>query len=205
MRIALLTLYLVISAGCGSKQAPSVVTVTKMPDAFRRLELLGYSHVKDTSVLGQEFVSYKRRGSDADFGAELVKWAGGDRIKQVIFSCYTDENGFKSDDSRLRFWEEMEQDFCSLFNASQDLSRAIDDLHEVKEGDLPVLRHEGRATTADGWQIQVIEQVNYYKPKYKKEEKHWVRVGVIWATHLESEENVPASALEAFDEQMREE
>jgi len=198
MRLTLLIIGLVMAVGCGGKtQDPPVVTVTKLPDAFRRLELLGYSRVGGRSVVGQEWIYYTHIGPDATFGVEVAKWSGGDRIKDVTFFCYTDENGFKSD--RSPFWAKMKRDFQSLFNASEDLSRAVSDLHEMTDG--PVLRQEGRATTADGWKIQVVEDVGFYKPTYEKEEKHGMRVGLIMATHLETNENIPLSAVQAYIEQ----
>jgi hypothetical protein len=184
--------------GCGG----SIETATTMPDAYRRLELLGYSHAKDSSTMGQEFVSYKRSSPQADYSFELIKWSSDDRLKEIIVSCYTDETGFNSEELNEKFWQEMERDFCSLVNGREEYKRAVLDLHEVKENDRPVLRHEGRATTVDGWQILVIEDVGHYKPQYEKPEKNWMRVGVIWATHLETEENIPPSAVQEFNRQL---
>jgi len=131
------------------------------------------------------------------FRQSLVKWTGDDRIKEVVASCYTDETSFKNDDLILKLWDEMEYDFCSLVNSKPEYLRAVADLHEVKEDGLPALRHEGRATTADGWQILVIEDIGYYKPK-----KSRVRIGVIWATHLETDQNIPAGAVQQFEREL---
>ena len=191
---------LVFSAkGCGTNHS---TTVTQLPDAFRRLEMLGYRQSKDSQNLGQRFVSYKRGTSDADFSVELVKWTNGDRIKEVVVSCYTDEVGFRDKDVRLAFWGEMQDVFCSLVSARQDYLRAASSLEPVKEDGARILRHEGRATTADGWQILVIEDVGYYKPQYENPEKNWVRVGLIWATHLETDESIPVEAIQEFNQQL---
>ncbi|MCH2114024.1 MAG: hypothetical protein MK171_03810 [Pirellulales bacterium] len=208
--------FLVLSAvGCGTNHN---ATVTQLPDAFRRLEMLGYRQSKDSQNLGQRSVSYNRSTSDADFSVELVKWVNGDRIKEVVVSCHTDEAGFRDKDARLAFWGEMQHDFCSLVSAREDYLRAASSLEPVEEDGAHILRHEGCATTADGWQILVIEDVGPYKPQYENPykpqyenpdkpqyenpEKNWVRVGSIWATHLETDESIPAEAIRKINQQL---
>jgi hypothetical protein len=203
MRSAQFVLFVIAIVGCGTPAATPVSTVTAMPDAYRRLELRGYSHDKNDVSMGQDIVSYRRTTPDAEFSVQLIKWAGDSRIKDVVFSCNTNEQVFKDDDARLDLWYDMEADLYALVDAIRDYPRAVSDLHEVKEGGLPVTRHEGRSTTPDGWQIKVIEDVAHYKPQYKQAEKNWVRLGMIWVTHLATHENMPAQAEEVFDDEWK--
>jgi phage FluMu protein Com len=182
---------------------PQVTTVTTFPDAFRRLELRGYSHTKDENALGEDIVVYKREGVNATFSAVLTKWHGQDRIQEISFSCYTDGDGFKSD--TREWWDEMKQDCYALVNCREDYHRAVGDLHPIEEKDMPVLRHEGEATTADGWRIKIIEDVRTYKPQYKNPDKYWARVGDIIVTHLDTQNHIPASALQDYNRWMADE
>ena len=196
-----LVVIIAIAASNGSRRAPTAkaTTVTSIADAFRRLELRGYSHEKSENVWGSDYVSYVRKTPTANYTATLGTWSGQNRLKELTFDCRTNEAGFKA--KGKEFWIEMQRDVYAMIGDREDYGRAVDDLHPIEEGkDDPVLRHEGQATTADGWQIKVIEDVRHYIPQFAKPEVFRMRVGMISMTHVETDRNIPAAAVREFND-----
>src|SRR5207244_875526 len=95
-----------------------VTTVSAMPDARRRLERRGYSHVKDSAGMGFDSVTYKRKDQHAEFMAELLKWHGQNRIWGISFTCNTDKDGLESDTTD--WWDAMKHDCYAMMNCSED-------------------------------------------------------------------------------------
>ena len=170
----------------------TITTVSSLADAARRLELRNYGYVEQTHVAGQKFVTYERKTGNAEFSVEIVRWSGDQRIKELCFSCRTNEAAFNSKESRRKLWDELDRDVCALVNARVDYLRALADMKEVNDNGLP--RHEGRATTSDGWQLHAIEYVGYYKPQVHGKPND-LAMARIMVTHLETEEEMSASAI----------
>ena len=187
-------LLLLIPLGCNSPQSTPVVTVTTMPDAFRRLELLGYSHLKDTNVLGQELVLYHRKFGSAVLSAELARWSGTKHVSRIAFYYYTNEASFNSEDERQKIWNAVEQDLFALVNCKAEYLRAVNSSQTMNGS---AARYEGRATTEDGWQIRITEHTGYHKNALDE-----IMLGAIEATHLETDENIPAAAVNEFNQRL---
>ena len=196
--IGLLVGWLVLATAISGSTRRTVSTVTSKADALRRLELRGYSCAKESNALGQEIVRYERKTSNAEFGAEIVRWSGGQRIVSLIFSCRTNEEAFNSEQSRDRLWDQLESDVCAMVNARQDYLRALAGMKKVNDSGLP--RYEGRATTSGGWQLHVIEYVGYGKLQVRGEADD-LAMALIEVNHLETAEQIPASAILEFNRQ----
>lgn len=168
-----------------------------MVEAAHRLEVLGYSFEKESEVMGMNFQSYKRKVGNDEYAVELVRWHRDDRIKDFHFYGRTNEARFNSQDARDALLRGIGWDFLALINGDEDYYRAIDNMKEAEGDGVP--RYEGRATTAEGWRIDAIEYTGYYKS-----EKNHIGVFSFGATHLETDENITVTALQAFNQQMAE-
>jgi hypothetical protein len=189
--------------GCGSRSttptAKPATTVSSLADLTRRLELAGYSYVKESNALGEQFVNYARDTPEAAYSVEIVRWSGDPRLKSLIFHCRTNEAAFNSKESRRKLWTRIDADVCGIVNGRQDYLRALADMKEANG--TGISRFEGRATTAEGWQIHAIEYVAYYKREAGETESK-IPMAMIVLTHLEIEEDMPASALLDFNRQL---
>lgn len=185
-----------LSAGCNSQPtATPVVTVSTIADAAHRLELLGYGFDKESTVVGQDFTTYKTEDGADGYSVELMSWTGDSKVMGFTMSCRTDVAGFNSNEVRQGLWNRLESDFLELVDAGNDYQRAMDNMKKAEGDGVP--RYEGRATTADGWQIEVIEYSGHYKNETKD-----IGVGMIMARHLATEEAVPDNAINEWNDLM---
>ena len=89
----------------------------------------------------------------------------------------------------------MKHDLYAMMDCSADYHRAVADLNPGRGRDWPS-PSPGRPSYARlmAGRYLIIEDVRQNKPQYKDPDKFWVRVGVVWATHLDTQNNIPASA-----------
>jgi hypothetical protein len=181
-----------------AESPPLVTTVSSLADVTRRLELRGYSYVEESNSYGQHFVHYAKHTSDVAYFVEVIRWSGDQRLKRLIFHGSTSETGFNSNEVRRGIWDAINADACAMINGKQDYFLALADMKEV-DGD-GLSRFAGRATTAEGWRIEAIEYVGYYKIEAGTIENK-IGVAMVNLTNLETSEDMPASAELEFDRQ----
>jgi hypothetical protein len=194
LAVILTVLLLVAIVSKPDRPAVTVTTVSTLADVSRRLELAGYSFTKDDSIAGQHFVTYERKVAGATYTAEIVRWSGDQRLLTLAFSCRTDFATFDSADARERLWDQLDADVCAMISGKADYVRAVADMKKVDGDGLP--RFEGRATTAEGWQVHVVEFVGRTRLGESVPMAH------VLLSHLETEEDIPASAVLEFNRQL---
>lgn len=183
--------------------AEAVKTVSSLADATRRLELQGYSNVKESWALGLPIVTYSKSTSEAAYSVNIMLWSGDQRLRYVIFSCGTNEP-VSSKESRRLIWDTIDADVGAVINRRQDYLRAVADMKEVKGEGLGLTRFEGRATTAEGGQILVIEYAEYYKILVGGKDNK-IPFAMVELTYLATQEDAAAaSAVSEFNRQMEE-
>lgn len=191
----------ILAVGCGTHQSalpPKVVTIGSLTDAARRLELLGYSHDDDLHVLGQHFVNYKRETPDAIFKVSIVRWEDDQRIKDVFFHCQTNSAAFDTE-ARKKILLQLDKDVCALIDGRDDYFRAQRDSQKIEDNGLA--RFEGRATTAEGWQIDFTEYTGYYV-RDKGETGSKLTLAQVALSHIATKEDMTSAAIIEFNRVM---
>lgn len=201
--VGLFVVFLVTRPSHSAKTGGGTPTTiaSSLTEATRRLELRGYGYSKKYKLMGEDNIEYVRDASGAVHTVTIVRWAGDSRIKNLIFDCRTSEALRNSTGSYERLWDRIDADVIAMIGDGDYYRRAIADSKEADGDGLP--RHEGRATTADGWQIQVVAYLGYIKNP-GPDANNKLPFAIVDVRNVQIDEDIPQSAIREHDRQVKE-
>lgn len=168
-----------------SDEAGNVQPVSSLANARRRLELAGYSYDSDVNVAGMHVIAYERQAGGGTYTAEIVRYSGAQRPYLIALHCDTDRSTIDSVEARQQMWGELNADVCTLVNDS-DYQRALAEMRKAGKATPPC---EGRATSAQGWQIRTLDFSGYVTTD------ETVPLAKVMLFNLEAQEDIPMSAI----------
>jgi predicted RNase H-like HicB family nuclease len=173
-----------------SDEAGNVRPVSSLADARRRLELAGYSYDRDVSVAGMHVIAYQRQAAGGTYMAEIVRYSGAQRPYLIALQCATDGSTIDSAEARKEMWAELNADVCTLVNES-DYHRALAEMKKAGNATPPF---EGRATSAQGWQIHTLDFAGCVTTG------ETVPLAKVMLFNLEAQEDIPISAIREYQQ-----